>query len=196
MLKQFMLAGLVGLQLAVLAAPKAQAVVPEWSVIRLQDKATGLANCRVKPDGKSQIVATFREGTAVEAQYYNGTFTQVFQSSSFASGARKANCYVSAPLVKPLNVNSVKGVVYGGTYTVTEGFGLRCRKYPGLEAPTVRTIAKGTKVTISNIGLDSTNQTWGRTQFGCDIIAEPLYLKWAGTGEDPNTMCHYMKEGC
>lgn len=196
MLKKLLVAALLGFQALVVAAPQAQATVPEWSVIRLQDKAEGYANCRQSPDGKSRVVATFREGTAVEAQYYNGTFTQIFQSSSFVPGARKARCYVSAPLVKPLNTDSVKGIIYGGSYKMTEGFGIRCRKYPGLEAPSVRNISKGTALTISTIGLDTTNQTWGRTQFGCYVIGEPLYLQWTGQGENPNSACHYMKEGC
>jgi hypothetical protein len=186
--------GLLALQLGLLASP-ARAVVPEWNVVRLQDKSSAV-NCRVKPDNSSRVVAIFREGTAVEAQYYDGKSVQIFQSSSFVPGARRAHCFMSASLVKPLDTDNVRGFVYGGDYRVATILPLGCRTFPGTEAPLTRRFARGTQVNIRTIGFDSKLQAWGRTEFGCYVIAQKSSLTRVGPGESPDAMCHYLKDPC
>lgn len=173
----------------------ARATVPEWHLVRLNDK-TSLLNCRERPSTRSRVVGTIREGTALELQAYDGKFSLVTRSTSGGNGAGVSNCYVSTIFVAPVDAERLFGIIYSGRYEITAS-GLNCRKYPGPTAPAVGApIRRGVTLRVGEVGFDNRGQSWLRTDRGCYVVGDPAYLQWRGFGEDPNTMCDYIKDEC
>jgi len=46
------------------------------------------------------------------------------------------------------------------------------------------------------LGIDESGQTWFYTRDYCYVPALSDRLLWDGSGEDPNTMCNYLRESC
>jgi len=180
-----------GLQIAFVGAQAAQATVPEWHLVRLNDKAKGFLHCRENPSKSARSIASFREGTALEVTAVDGEFGRVTRSSKGDSG-----CYVALQFLQKADVDHLYGILYKGRYEVTAS-SLTCRSFPGINAPVFGSaIPKGRTIDSVGVGFDFGGQSWLQLNNGCFVVGDPNYLQWRGAGEDPNTMCHYMKENC
>lgn len=165
-----------------------------WKFVRLGNQVNGRLTCRTQPNSKASVVRTFRHGALVKTGIQKGSFTNVVTVAG--ERQKSPNCWVSRKFTYNLPSRLV-GKIYAGNYRYLGNQPLQCRSAVGYNTPATK-VAYYTRARIeaTGIGIDNNGQTWFSTRDKCFIPALNNHISWDDIGEDPNTMCNYLKEPC